>query len=380
MAKKFESNTKSLLKHPIAQMEPWFDKAETEAVGNYMKSGGWIMEFDKTRELEEMIADYTGAKYCVMTVNGTLSLVVALLALGIHSGDEVLMPNFTMIASPNAASLLGAKPILVDVEPTTLCMDLDKAKKSLTKKTRVLMYVAVNGRSTNMKDVVKFCTHHSLFLLEDAAQALGSFFKGKHLGTFGDIGSFSLSVPKIITTGQGGVLVTNSAKYFEKIRKIKDFGRTSGGTDLHDEWGWNFKYTDLQAVIGIEQMKKLALRVKRKKEIFERYRQGLKNLPEVEILRTDLSDTSPWFIDIFVKDPDKLAFFLKTRGIGTRIVYPPISSQKIYMNANNSTKFPVTQKYTSRGIWLPSSSRLTDKEVDIVVNFIKEYYTQKVPA
>jgi len=379
MAKKFKR--KNLIQSParlIPQMEPWFDKAESVAVYKYMQSGGWGMEFTRTRELEKMIADYTGAKYCAMTINGTISLSIAFLALGLKAGDEVIVPDLTMIATANAAALLGMKPVFVDVESTTLCIDLAKAKKKLTKRTKALIYVAMNGRSGNMADVVKFCNEQELFLLEDAAQALGSFWHGKHLGTFGDIGSFSLSVPKIITTGQGGVLVTNNKKLYEKIRRIKDFGRINGGSDIHDDWGWNFKYTDLQAVIGIEQMKKLPWRVSRKKEIFSRYREGLKDILEVEFLATNLSDTSPWFIDIFVLDPDPLSKFLKVHGVGTRRIYPPISSQKIYKSTGDSNRFHITEGYASRGLWLPSSSRLTDKEIDTVVGYIKRYYTSKI--
>jgi len=366
------------LKNPILQMEPWFDNAEASAVYKYMKSGGWLMEFTKTRELEKMITNYTGAKYCTMTVNGTISLIVALLALGLERDDQVLVPNMTMIATPNAVVLLGIKPILVDVKADTLCLDLTNAEEKLTKKTKAVIYVAMNGRSGDMDEVVRFCNKHGLYLLEDAAQALGSFYKGKHLGTFGDIGSFSFSVPKVITTGQGGALVTNKTGYIEKIRKIKDFGRISGGSDIHNDWGWNFKYTDLQAVIGIEQMKKLSKRLKRKKKIYERYMKGLENVRQVKFLKTNLVDTSPWFIDIFTQNPNSLSKFLKTKGIGTRRIYPPISSQKIYKPFDGSTGFPISEKFASRGLWLPSSSKLSDKDIDTVVWHIKNYFGVKI--
>ncbi len=359
-------------------MEPWFDNAEASAVYKYMKSGGWLMEFTKTRELEKMITNYTGAKYCTMTVNGTISLIVALLALGLERDDQVLVPNMTMIATPNAVVLLGIKPILVDVKADTLCLDLTNAEEKLTKKTKAVIYVAMNGRSGDMDEVVRFCNKHGLYLLEDAAQALGSFYKGKHLGTFGDIGSFSFSVPKVITTGQGGALVTNKTGYIEKIRKIKDFGRISGGSDIHNDWGWNFKYTDLQAVIGIEQMKKLSKRLKRKKKIYERYMKGLENVRQVKFLKTNLVDTSPWFIDIFTQNPNSLSKFLKTKGIGTRRIYPPISSQKIYKPFDGSTGFPISEKFASRGLWLPSSSKLSDKDIDTVVWHIKNYFGVKI--
>ncbi len=361
----------------IHQSEPWFDEKEATAVFEYMKSGGWVMEFARTLELERMIADFVDVKHCIMLPNGTVSLTVALLALGLKAGDEVLVPNFTMIASPNACKLFGVEPVLIDIEPKTLCIDLAQAKEAITPRTKALMYVAFNGRAGDMKEAVKFCRSHNLFLIEDAAQALGSRQSGKHLGTFGEVGSFSFSVPKIITMGQGGALVTDSDELAKKIRLIKDFGRKGGGSDTHDEWGWNFKFTDLQAVIGIEQMKKLPWRVERKKEIWKRYEDGLRGVAGVELVATNLKDTSPWFIEVFVDDPDALAAYLKEQGIGSRRAYPAINTQKIYKDACAGKSFPVSERVAARGLWLPSSSKLADAEIDTVVSAIKLFYADK---
>ncbi len=358
----------------IPQMEPWFDDAEANAVFEYMKSGGWLMEFKKTAELEQKISEFTGAKYCVVTVNGTISLVLALLALDLKPGDEILIPAVTMIASPNSAKLIGVQPVLVDIEPKTLCLDLNKAKKAITSKTKAVMYVPLNGRSGNMDEVVKFCRDHNLFLIEDSAQALGCYYQGKHLGTFGQIGSFSFSVPKIITMGQGGALVTNDENLYAKMKKIKDFGRVKGGIDIHDDWGWNFKYTDLQAVVGLEQMKKLSWRVNRKKEIYKLYEQELNGLKEIEMITTNLQDTAPWLIDIFIENPEKLAAHLKERSIGTRLHYPAINTQKIYKDEYVGKSFPVSEHYGSRGLWLPSASKLTDDDVRYITDSIKSFF------
>jgi len=299
----------------INQMEPSFDKAEVNALNNYFKGDGWGGEYIKTQEMERMIAKFTKAKYCSMNPNGTISLIMALLALNLKQGDEILMPDITMIASPNAAIILGIKPVLVDIEEETLCLDLKQAEKLLTLKTKALMYVPFNGRSGNMKQVVDFCRKHRLYLIEDAAQALGSYWQGQHLGTFGQIGSFSFSVPKIITTGQGGALITNNYRLYQKIEKIKDFGRIKGGIDIHDEWGWNFKFSDFLAVIGIEQMKKLRQRIKRKRAIYRRYYSNLRQMKQVHFVPTNLEQTTPWFIDIYVRQPNKLSEYLKKRTL-----------------------------------------------------------------
>lgn len=362
------------MKKLIPQMEPWFDEAEAKAVYDYMKSGGWVTEFKKTEELESMIKRYTGSQYCTMTSNGTISLIIALLALNLKPGDEILIPNLTMIATPNSAVILGLKPVLVDIEEKSLCMDMKKAEKAITARTKAVMYVPLNGRCGEMEEIVSFCQKNKLFLIEDSAQALGSFYKKRHLGTFGDIGSFSFSTQKIISTGQGGALVTNDTRIYQRIKKIKDFGRIKGGIDVHDEFGWNFKFTDLQAVIGIEQMEKLEERVRRKKEIYKKYVSLLSDIKEISFVETDLFQTTPWFIDIYVDKPNDLMGYLASNNIGTRKIYPPITSQKIYKSDYKKESFPVSSNFSSRGLWLPSSSKLKDKEIDFIVKAIHRYF------
>jgi len=358
----------------IPQMEPWFDEAEGLALYYYMKNNRY--DFSANSELEKRLADYTGAAYATLSVNGTFTLTLALLALDLKPGDEVLVPAFTMIATPNSCLLVGIKPVLVDIEPQTLCMDMEKAAKSITPKTKAMIYVPLNGRSGNMDSVVKFAKDHNLFLIEDAAQALGSYWQGKHLGTFGDIGSFSFSIPKIITTGQGGALITDNKAFHEKISLLKNFGQTSQ-QDIHDYIGWNFKFSNILAVVGIEQFKKLPWRVKRRKEIFKRYYENLRHIPEIEFIKTDPESTTLWCIDIFVPEPEKLADFLKKQNINTRLCYPAINTQKIYRQEYTGKSFPIAEHYSSRGLWLPSATQLSDKEIDYITGNIKEFYSSK---
>ena len=191
----------------INQYEPSFDNNEADGLYAYMQSGGWVTEFKKTREFEDMIARYTGATYCSVVSNGTVSMSIALIAGGIGVGDEVIVPNYTMVATPNSAELIGARAVYVDVEPQTLCMDFSKMEEAITNKTKAVIFVSINGRvSSQMHELVNSCKKRGLMLIEDAAQSLGSFYDGRHLGTYGDVGSFSFSAPKIITTGQGGLL------------------------------------------------------------------------------------------------------------------------------------------------------------------------------
>ena len=354
-------------------MEPWFDRNEINAITVYMKSGGWLTEYKQTRKFEDLIADYTGAKHCIVVNNGTVSLSLALLACGIESGDEVIVPDFTMIATPNSAKFIGATPIFVDIESESLCLDHSKTEQAINDKTKAIIYVSFNGRSGSIDKFRDLCNKHNIVLIEDSAQSLGSHKNKQHLGTFGDIGSFSFSVPKIITTGQGGALITANDKLSDKLRKLKDFGRIGGGNDIHNSIGYNSKFTDLQAVIGIEQLKKLDQRVKRKKEIYKFYEENLENVDEVQMIPTNLNETTPWFIDVFIPDPVNLQKYLKERNIGSREIYPPIHAQKAYSKLNNLS-FPVTEYYCKRGLWLPSSSKLVNEEIEYICKTIKEYY------
>ena len=361
----------------INQMEPWYGKEEKKAILDYLNSGGWLMEFKKTEEFEKMICDYTGAKYCSVLPNGTVTLFLALMALGIKKGDEVIVPDFTMIATPNSVAMVEATPILVDIDEDSLCLNLELVAKAITPKTKAVFHVSVNGRSGRLAELKKICREKKIPLIEDAAQSLGSFYQGKHLGRHSLMGSFSFSVPKIITTGQGGALITDSKKIYEKIEKLKDFGRVRAGADWHDQIGWNFKFTDLQAVLGIAQIKKLSKRTRLKKNIYAFYQYYLKNVEQVKFIQTDLNNVSPWFVDVLVPDPLALQNYLKTKNIGSRVFYPAIHIQPIYQHVKGN--FPVAAKIAKHGLWLPSSAFLKKSDIKYICNCIKEFYLENQP-
>jgi perosamine synthetase len=363
-----------MLEKFIPQMEPWFAEEEKKAVCDYMNNCGFITEFKNTQRFEEMIGEYTKAKHVIVVNNGTISLTLAAMAAGIKTNDEVIVPNYTMIASPNSVKMFGAEPVFVDVEPTTLCLDIGLVRKAITKKTKAIMLVAANGRypEAGIKSFEDLAKEYNLILLEDAAQALGSFYPdGRHIGLVGDIGSLSFSAPKIISTGQGGALLTNNDDLAHKLRRLKDFGRSTGGNDIHDTIGYNFKFTELQACIGIEQMKKLSWRVSRKKEIYQEYKKYLSGLEQVNLFNQDTTYTSPWFIDTLVEDRAGLQEHLKKNNVGTRLMYPPINKQKAYQVPG---EHKVSNLVGEKGLWLPSAVQLTNSEIENICNEIKKYY------
>ena len=358
----------------INQMEPWFGPEEKEALNQYMEEGGWLTEFKRTAEFEQRIARFTGARHCFAVNNGTISLSLMAMAAGIKAGDEVIVPNFTMIATPNSVKMFGAVPVFVDVEMDTLCMDIECAKKAITDRTKAIFFVNANGRNPNsgINPFDQLCKENELILLEDSAQSLGSRFPdGSHHGTVGLAGSFSFSAPKIITTGQGGAIITNDDEMAYRLKRLKDFGRSGGGNDIHDSIGYNFKFTEMQAVIGNEQMKKLEWRIERKKEILQLYRLNLSCVPQVKFFNQDLSCTTPWFIDVLAEQRNELQLFLKVHGVGTRIMYPPINKQVAY---NTPDTFPNTEIIGLKGLWLPSSSQLTNDQIDYICNTIRNFY------
>ena len=357
----------------INQMEPLIEIEEKRAVNEYMESGAWLTEFKKTKEFAEMIKNYTGAEYCYITSNGTVSLTTALWACGVRAEDEVIVPDFTMVATANSAVILGAEVKFVDIDKKSLCMDFTKMKEAISDKTKAVMLVTINGRyPENIEEFVKYCKDKNIWLIEDAAQSLGSKYKGKHLGTYGDVGSFSFSMPKIITTGQGGALVTNNPTLAEKISKARDFGREKPGADHYLTQGWNFKFSDLQAVMGIEQMKKLDQRVQRKKEIGKLYFDLLEDINEIELIPTNLEDTAPWFFDVLVEDREGLKSYLKENNIGTREFYPALHLEPVFDRKKET--YPVAEEVGKKGLWLPSAVQLTNEQILFICKKIKEYY------
>jgi len=357
----------------INQMEPVFDEKEENAVKEYISRRAWLTEFKETRRFEEMVAEYTGAKYCSVVANGTVSLMIALLACGVKPGDEVICPDYTMVASPNSIECIGAKAVFADVERSTLCLDFECMKAAVTEKTKAVMLVSLGGRyPKRLREIVDFCKERGLWLIEDAAQSLGSFHQGKHVGTYGDIASFSFSSPKIISAGQGGALITDNKELFDKLLQVRDFGREKAGADHYMTLGFNCKYTDLQAIVAIEQMKKLPGRVARKKEMGRLYWHLLSDIPQIRLIETNFDETPPWFFDAICERRDELAEYLHGCGIGTRKSYPPLHLEPVY--GYTDQHYPVTEAVANKILWLPSTITLTDEQISYICGCVRTFY------
>ena len=273
------------MKYNINWWRTEFNSGEAEAISKAISSGH-VSQGPIVLEFERQLAKYLDVPYVIATTSGSTALLMSLYASGVKSGDEIIIPNRSWIATAHAPLLLGAKVKLVDVEPNNRpVIDSRLIEQEITNKTKAIIPVHLCGRSANMSEINKIAERHNISVIEDAAQALGSSNKDGFLGTQSSMGCFSFSVAKVISTGQGGALVTNCKKLSDKIWKIKNFGRAGGGNDIHDSFGINSKTTDIQSVIGIEQMKKLPWRVKRIREIWDLYYSKLSVNPKIYMFK-----------------------------------------------------------------------------------------------
>jgi perosamine synthetase len=287
----------------------------------------------------------------------------------------VIVPDLTMAASATAVILAGGTVVFADVDPITLCLDLDHAERLISPRTRAVVLVSLNGRSPlGTTGFVARCRDRDVRVIEDAAQSLGSFNGGQHLGTLGDCGCLSFSSQKLVTTGQGGAVITNDEVVYRRMGQLRDFGRLEGGSDRYLSVGWNLKFTDLQAVIGIAQMSRLPALVARKKDIFTQYRDRLEGIPGLVVPPTDVASVTPWFVDVLV-DPGRkagLIAHLHAHGVGSRPMYPPLHAEPAFASAGS---FPVAVDASQRGLWLPSSLRLDDGQVAEICGLVRGFLT-----
>ena len=262
----------------IPQYQPKLHREElAKELSDFILTDTFLTEFKKTEELEKEICNFLNAKYCSLVPSGTLALTIALLANGVKAGDNVLIPNITMMSTQSAVDLIGAKPIFIDISPNTLCMDLPSAKNFIENNpVKAIIYVTLNGRSHGMGELQEFydlCDSYKIGIIEDNAQAFGSKRNDNNFISCpkNGIGCFSMSFHKLFQSGQGGFLVTNNSYYATKIKQLKNVGRESGGADIHDHFGINAKYTDIQAVIGLHNLKYILEQIERKKELYKLY-------------------------------------------------------------------------------------------------------------
>jgi len=365
----------------IVQIEPWIDECELRELARVIQST-FVIEHELTREFESITAQLTGAKHAIAVCNGTAALFVCLKALGIRPGDEVIIPNLTFIATANAVILAGATPVLCEIREDTFCIDIEQAEKLITGRTRAVMPVHLYGQSADMTAVADFASRHKLKVIEDAAEGIGVRFNGQHVGTFGEMGILSYYGNKTVTCGEGGVVLTNDDRLAAEAYKLKNHGRAKKGTFIHESVGFNFAFTDLQAAVGIAQMRKMPAIVRKKREIHDCYVEQLREITKFSAVHIDPRCVPVfWFTSFLCDEAEELSGFLRRQNIQTRGFFYPLHQQPCYADRkyikNIELDFRISEKVYRQGISLPSSYSLTREDQALVIEQIRCFYAHR---
>lgn len=340
----------------------------------------WISSQGKyVREFEDYFVKYHDGLKALAVSNGTVALHLALEALNIGKGDEVLVADFTFAASVNSIIYTGAVPVLVDIEPDTLNIDLKEAERLVTAKTRAIMPVHLYGQPCDMDAVVAFAKKHNLLIVEDCAEALGSLYKGKPVGSFGDVATYSFFGNKTITTGEGGMVVFKDEQVANRAAMLRDHGMEKNRRYWHAEVGYNYRLTNLQAAIGVAQFERLDEFVTAKRNIAKVYNETLSKMPFFQ-LPVEKKDTfnSYWLYTFLVKPDapftrDELIHYLGQRGVETRPVFFPMHEMPPYVQYGKPENLKVSKMVSECGMSLPSSVNLTELELAYICGVINSF-------
>jgi len=364
----------------IPVCEPTLGGRELEYVtecirSNWISSGGRFVH-----AFEEAYSKQCGARYGIACTSGTTALHLALAALGIGKRDEVILPTFTMIATANAVSYTGAKPVLVDAEPRTWNIDVARVEKKITPRTRVIVPVHTYGHPADMDPLLWLAKKHRLSVVEDAAQAHGAEYKGRKVGSLGFAACFSFYGNKIITTGEGGMITTNDSAFAEKARTLRDHAFSTERHFWHKQLGFNYRMTNLQAAIGLAQTEQFNALVDSRIQNAARYNRLLQGLSGLTLPPQSAGIKNVfWMYAILIEDDfglsrDALRKKLASTGIETRSFFIPIHLQPIYRRKFRR-EFPVSEELCRKGLYLPSSSSLTLKEIETITSQIRKAKT-----
>ncbi len=367
----------------IPVCEPELGKEELRNVVDCIKkkmisgtAGNYLEEFEKE------FSKFCGVKYGVATTSGTTALHLAIESLGIGKGSEVIVPTLTNAATVFAIIYSGAKPVLVDSEPKTWNIDPDGIAEKVTKNTRAILPVHLYGHPADMKPILDIAEDYDLYIIEDAAEAHGAEYKGRKVGSLGDVGCFSFYANKIITTGEGGMMVTNNKKIAERAKLLRNLAFSRRRHFLHHHIGFNYRMTNIQAAIGVAQLRKIDKFIEKKRQIARWYNSLLKNIDGIALPREmDWAKNVYWMYSILIEEEfgmsrDVLMKKLRERGIETRPFFIPMHQQPIFkkMGLFKGEKYPIAEELSKKGLYLPSGVGLTKKQVEYVCDSIKEIH------
>ncbi|MBN3040288.1 MAG: DegT/DnrJ/EryC1/StrS aminotransferase family protein [Candidatus Omnitrophica bacterium] len=354
-------------------------------------SSGWISSAGSfIGKFEKKFSQYCGMKHGIVTTSGTSALHLALVSLGIKPGDEVIIPDFTMVAVLFAVLYCQARPVFVDVEADTYNIDPEKIEEKITAKTKAIIVVHTYGHPADMEPILKIADKHNLYLLEDAAEAHGAKYKGKKCGGMGQINCFSFFANKIITTGEGGAVVTSNARLADRCRYYKNlcFSLTRERNYCHRDLGYNYRMTNVQAALGLAQLENIEKLVAMRRENARAYNHLLKDIPGIQLPIEKENTRNVYWMYAILLHPKKfgisrneLMLKLKEKRIDTRYFFRPLHNQRVLSKFGIKDKsiYPVTQRLSENGLYLPSSSKLKKENIVYICQTIKNLHKKTNP-
>ena len=353
---------------------PYIGAEEAEEVADSIRAN-WLTMGPKVRRLEEEFAEYLGVKHAIAVTNGTAALDVALKVLGITPDDEVIVPAFTYIATANAVLYQHAKLVLADIEPKTFNIDPEDVERRITPQTRCIMPIDYGGQSADYEALTFLAKKHGLYLVEDGAESLGAEYKGQKLCTFGDISTISFHAAKVITTVEGGMVLTNNDEYARIARIIRNQGEDPANKYHHPYLGHNYRMTDLHAGIGLAQFNRLEKVLERRAEISDYYTRSLNQFKDVLTLPQVSPGNKPaWFFyPILAANRDKIIEYLSEKGVDVRVAWPlPIHQQPLYEKIMGNVSYPVAEEIAGTVLNLPLYYEMTEQDLLYVVTHLKD--------
>jgi perosamine synthetase len=358
---------------------PLLDGNEKKLVLECLDSGWISSEGPFVARFEQEFAQRVGRKHGIAVCNGSVALDAAIVALGIGAGDEVILPTFTIISCAAAIVRVGAKPVVVDSDPVTWNMDVSQVEGKITPRTRAIMVVHIYGLPVDMDPILQLATKHKLLVIEDAAEMHGQTYKGRPSGSFGEISTFSFYPNKHITTGEGGMIVTDDVGLAEKCRSLRNLCFQTKKRFVHEELGWNLRLTNLQAALGVAQLESLDRHIARKREIGRRYQELLKGLPDVQLPLPcqPAAENIYWVFGLVLGDShhydaEEVMRQLAELKVGTRPFFWPMHEQPVFLRMGllQNVSCPVAERIARRGFYIPSGLGITSAEQEQVASAV----------
>lgn len=361
--------------------EPLLDGNEKKYLIECIETGWISSEGPFIRLFEEQFAKSVGRKHAIAVANGSMALDAAIAALRLSPGDEVLMPSFTIISCASAIVRAGAIPVAIDADPSTWNIDVSRIEASITTRTKALMVVHIYGLPCDMNPILKIAQRHGLKIVEDAAEMHGQSYRGKSCGSFGDLSTFSFYPNKHITTGEGGMIVTDSDVLAERCRSLRNLCFIPDRRFVHEELGWNMRMTNMQAALGVAQLERLSQFIDRKRAMGALYTELLSDVPglQLPLEKTDYAHNIYWVYGLVLDeglgfDAKEAMRRLAEAGVGSRPFFWPMNEQPILrrMGFFKNTSCPVAERIARQGFYIPSGLALSEEQIYSVAKTVRE--------